>query len=64
MPDDPKKSQIVIEYHEFDLEKVMDYFIKDFNGKIEDAKWYLDPVKQKVIFRLMIEHPKKEAGKQ
>lgn len=57
---------IRFEHQVISLSTVMGYFTRGFepkNGeKITGMEWYLDPVKQKVIFKITIQTPHEEAN--
>ena len=51
-----------IEYNDFNLDTVVRYFAKDFkpkDGIIYDFEYFIDPVKGKIIFKLVIKEDKK-----
>lgn len=57
---------IRFEHQVISLSTVMDYFTRGFKPrtgeKIAGIEWFLDPVKQKVIFKMSIQTPHDEDG--
>lgn len=53
-----------IDYHEYPLETVMDYFANGFKTKkgetIHSIKWYIDPMKGVAIFKILVDEAKPE----
>jgi hypothetical protein len=50
-----RAARLTVKYQEVGLDKVMDYYVKGFEGNITDAVWFVDVAKQQVIFKLYVE---------
>lgn len=50
-------STTTTDYYELPIDTVMDYYAKDFTTEpdktILSTEWFLDPVKKRVIFRII-----------
>lgn len=47
--------ETTIIYQEEDLDTVMGYFVKGYEIETLKTEWFLDPIKNKVIFKLFVE---------
>ena len=47
-------------FQEFDVAKVMEYFVKGFEKKVSNWDWFYDPAKGKIVFKLYVIEESKE----
>lgn len=48
------KPELQVQYTTRELDTVIRSFINSWGGRVEDADWFLDPVKGVVVFRLYV----------